>query len=320
MERGVGERGEREGGDELCYKGVRMQVCWYSCLCLANVNWLWCQCQLLQFVIFSLSDKVIQLIALRWMDAFLELSGRTMLCFAANILVAVLPCVAFDSDKESELCQILGRFSLSYFKTLVRHPVAFSSFLLCFAVLDSLPHVLYTLLFHSVYFWHLFHLFPFLFLVVRVGIRKVASKVNNQLKNLVVEADDEDLATDLQDETNIRSATRSAASSAKSEVSRTSPASTSSSNFSGKDSESTGIEGKEIATKGTTDKTRSSQGEASSQEPCRLSLLTVLGVLIPHMKFTAVETRLETLRWVLWLHNMLPTRVGMYLWSGYCDV
>ena len=143
-----------------------------------------------------------------------------------------------------------------------------------------------------------------------VGIRKVASKVNNRLKSLVVEGDDEDLVADLQDETNIRMATHGTSSS-KSEASRASPTSASSNSSSQKkDSESGDLEEKEKA-KGTTDKTRSSQGENSGHESCRLSLLTVLGVLIPHMKFTAMETRLETLRWVLWLHDKLPTRVGV---------
>ena len=45
------------------------------------------------------------------------------------------------------------------------------------------------------------------------------------------------------------------------------------------------------------------------REAPRLHLLAVLGVLIPHMKFTLQETRLETLRWFMWLHQQLPKRV-----------
>ena len=41
----------------------------------------------------------------------------------------------------------------------------------------------------------------------------------------------------------------------------------------------------------------------------KFSLLTVLGVLMPHMSFTEQETKLETLRWLLWLHDKLPKRV-----------
>ena len=45
------------------------------------------------------------------------------------------------------------------------------------------------------------------------------------------------------------------------------------------------------------------------REP-RLHLLAVLGVLIPHMKYTLTETRMETLRWLMWLHQQLPKRVS----------
>lgn len=151
-----------------------------------------------------------------------------------------------------------------------------------------------------------------------VGIRKVAGKVNNRLKNLILEGDDEDVATDQQEEANIRLAVHNAAS--QSEDGKTSPTSISSSTSAQKkkDSETAELGGKEKAKDG--DKARSSQGDVLIHEPSRLSLLTVLGVLLPHMKFTAKETRLETLRWVLWLHNKLPTRVGIWAWSGSFDI
>ena len=41
----------------------------------------------------------------------------------------------------------------------------------------------------------------------------------------------------------------------------------------------------------------------------RLNLLAVLAVLVPHMKYTQPETRMETLRWLMWLHQQLPKRV-----------
>ena len=47
---------------------------------------------------------------------------------------------------------------------------------------------------------------------------------------------------------------------------------------------------------------------AGRLEP-RFHLLAVLGVLIPHMKYTLPETRMETLRWLMWLHQQLPKRV-----------
>ena len=53
------------------------------------------------------------------------------------------------------------------------------------------------------------------------------------------------------------------------------------------------------------------EGVAPQLPEPRLHLLAVLGVLIPHMKFTLPETRMETLRWLLWLHQQLPKRVGL---------
>ena len=44
-------------------------------------------------------------------------------------------------------------------------------------------------------------------------------------------------------------------------------------------------------------------------ESPKLHLLSVLGVLIPHMKYTQQETRMESLRWLMWLHQQLPKRV-----------
>ena len=46
-------------------------------------------------------DKIIQRIALTWMQVFLELAGRTLMRFTPNILVAVLPCMAYKADRES---------------------------------------------------------------------------------------------------------------------------------------------------------------------------------------------------------------------------
>ena len=47
-----------------------------------------------------------------------------------------------------------------------------------------------------------------------------------------------------------------------------------------------------------------------SLESPKLHLLSVLGVLIPHMKYTQQETRMESLRWLMWLHQQLPKRVS----------
>ena len=52
----------------------------------------------------------------------------------------------------------------------------------------------------------------------------------------------------------------------------------------------------------------SKEGAELEKEP-KLYLLSVLAVLIPHMRYTAQETRKETLRWIMWLHQQLPKRV-----------
>ncbi len=51
------------------------------------------------------------------------------------------------------------------------------------------------------------------------------------------------------------------------------------------------------------------QALALEKKEPKFHLLSVLAVLIPHMKFTQQETRMETLRWLMWLHKQLPRRV-----------
>ena len=47
----------------------------------------------------SLPDKCIQFTALTWIKMFLSLAQRSMMVFTSNILVSILPCVAYDNDK-----------------------------------------------------------------------------------------------------------------------------------------------------------------------------------------------------------------------------
>lgn len=46
-------------------------------------------------------DDVIQFTAITWLREFITLSGRTMLPFNAGILKAILPCMAYDQDKQN---------------------------------------------------------------------------------------------------------------------------------------------------------------------------------------------------------------------------
>lgn len=50
-------------------------------------------------VSLSLLDKCIQFTALTWIRTFLSLAQRSMMVFTSNILVSILPCVAYDNDK-----------------------------------------------------------------------------------------------------------------------------------------------------------------------------------------------------------------------------
>ena len=146
-------------------------------------------------------------------------------------------------------------------------------------------------------------------------------EVNDRLKKLILPEDDEDETTDL--------ATGEGTS-----LTKTSPwlspkmAATSSATASGSATVST-------ETSTTSSKNGSSNGLSSPQpppelpppsveltetggasrkvsvrEPPKVHLLAVLGVLITHTKYTLQETRLETLRWLMWLHQQLPKRVG----------
>ena len=47
----------------------------------------------------SATDKCIQFTALTWMKTFLSLAQRSMMVFTSNILVSILPSVAYDNDK-----------------------------------------------------------------------------------------------------------------------------------------------------------------------------------------------------------------------------
>ncbi len=42
-------------------------------------------------------------------------------------------------------------------------------------------------------------------------------------------------------------------------------------------------------------------------------LLPVLGVLVAHMRDTHHETKMETLRWIMWLEQHIPKRVNLLL-------
>ena len=121
-----------------------------------------------------------------------------------------------------------------------------------------------------------------------LDIRKVAQRVNKKLKDLITVGDDDDSSTDIFDQiqVNLLSGSPRKVARQHDNVEESSE---------GKVSDTTSVAGK---------------SEQQVVDPNKFSLLTVLGVLIPHMRFTEQETRLETLRWLLWLHQKLPRRVS----------
>ena len=58
---------------------------------------------LAHFSVVQVSDDVIQFTAITWLREFITLSGRTMLPFIAGILKSILPCMAYEQDKQNIL-------------------------------------------------------------------------------------------------------------------------------------------------------------------------------------------------------------------------
>ena len=54
------------------------------------------------------ADAVIQYIALLWISLFLEHAGRSLLPLLSNMLLPVLSCVAYGSDREGILSFTAG--------------------------------------------------------------------------------------------------------------------------------------------------------------------------------------------------------------------
>lgn len=128
-----------------------------------------------------------------------------------------------------------------------------------------------------------------------VDIRKVAQCVNERLKNLILPGDDDDTTTDISDQIQmnfISGSPMKSSSSLKRELQ---------------------LEPVPISDEIEDLPRPRAVANANVKQYCdshQFSLLNVLGVLVDHMKFTEQETRLETLRWLLWLHKMLPKRVS----------
>lgn len=131
-----------------------------------------------------------------------------------------------------------------------------------------------------------------------LDIRKVAQCVNEKLKNLIRPSDDDDTSTDISDQIQMNLISGSPMKSTPSVKLEFQP--------------------EPIAISDKVEDTSRPRAEANANvnqhsDSHQLSLLNVLGILVAHMKFTEQETRLETLRWLLWLHKMLPKRVSNWM-------
>ena len=174
-----------------------------------------------------------------------------------------------------------------------------------------------------------------------LDIRKVASNVNRKLKELILPSDDDDTDTDLNDQIQVNFITGSLDNKPLSTSPKLSPKSsptrsrkqatpTKTTKVSSPKQSDSSV-GVTMPTKqapptqavpndkGGVDESGSGYrpraganvfDETGEGGAIRFSLLTVLGVLMPHMSFTEQETKLETLRWLLWLHDKLPKRVS----------
>ena len=135
-----------------------------------------------------------------------------------------------------------------------------------------------------------------------LDIRDIALEVNEKLMNLILPNDDEDMVTDKEnkeDETAFKNPNVTATDIRIGLSSQTSPKT-------GQSSPKTSLDRINSSTDELSKKRREMVQE---KEQPKFHLLSVLAVLIPHMKFTQQETRKETLRWIMWLHQQLPRRV-----------
>lgn len=135
------------------------------------------------------------------------------------------------------------------------------------------------------------------------GIREVALGVNERLKKLIIPEDDRDSLTDEQDQLKEVPATPMTATpmtatpmrvplaAAKPQPANMSP---------------------RITPKASQEEEGDGTNQAASlalKEPPKLHLLPVLAVLLN--KTSQQETRLESLRWLQWLHQQIPKRVSV---------
>ena len=146
-------------------------------------------------------------------------------------------------------------------------------------------------------------------------IREAAVEVNDRLKKLILPEDDKDALTDTEDkakgEDTCPSLTRPKCPPSPQIVAPMNLVHARGGSVGGGGSPKSSPKTSPKMAASASAEVSSSTGEGKEREgePPKFHLLSVLAVLIPHMKFTQQETRKETLRWIMWLHRQLPKRV-----------
>lgn len=65
------------------------------------------------------SDELLQLTAITWIKEFVHLSGPLMLPYMSGILVAVLPCLAYDGDTRKSIKETATQVNTNLMKLII---------------------------------------------------------------------------------------------------------------------------------------------------------------------------------------------------------
>lgn len=64
------------------------------------------------------TDELLQLTAITWIKEFIQLSGHLMLPYMSGILVAVLPCLAYDGDNRKSIKETATQVNVNLMKLI----------------------------------------------------------------------------------------------------------------------------------------------------------------------------------------------------------
>lgn len=64
------------------------------------------------------TDELLQLTAITWIKEFVQLSGPVMLPYMSGILIAILPCLAYDGDTRKSIKETATQVNTSLMKLI----------------------------------------------------------------------------------------------------------------------------------------------------------------------------------------------------------